>query len=189
MVTPLVGDISSSAREWWSEILAETATVYERWLSSTILERIRLRAPEVARSETYLRLEQKMVPLLLKSMPELVKADLVFNRVMNVVGMMLRLWTLYQPGGSSERISILHQLTEGKVPTSADDLLSGLRKWRRMRTGYRAQSDTAGLSDPDRHLGKVCGRSREAWRNAALLSNCFSTSGAGGGCEANSGCG
>ena len=96
----------------------------------TPLERIRLRAPETLRLEAYLRLEQRIVPLLLKSMPELIKADLVSNRVMNVVGVMLRLWTLYQPepGGSSERISILHLRTEGKIPTTANDLLSSLRK-------------------------------------------------------------
>ena len=94
----------------------------------TPLERIRLRAPETLRLEAYLRLEQRIVPLLLKSMPELIKADLVSNRVMNVVGVMLRLWALCQPGGSSESTSILHLLMEGNIPTTANDLLSGLRK-------------------------------------------------------------
>lgn len=38
----LVGDISNSAREWWSQVLNETMALYDRCLISTPLERIRL---------------------------------------------------------------------------------------------------------------------------------------------------
>ena len=68
------------------------------------------------------------------------------NRVMNVVGVMLRLWALCQPGGSSESASILHLLMEGNIPTTANDLLSGLRKWKRMRN--RATELNLTLPDP-----------------------------------------
>ena len=69
LVAPLVGDISNPAREWWGEVLNETTALYDRWLTSTPSERIRLRAPEALRSEACLRLEQRIVPLLLKSIP------------------------------------------------------------------------------------------------------------------------
>ena len=65
---------------------------------------------------------------------------------MNVVGVMLRLWALCQPGGSSESTSILHLLMEGNIPTTANDLLSGLRKWKRMRN--RAIELNLTLPDP-----------------------------------------
>lgn len=74
LAAPLVGDISNSAREWRGEVLNETTALYDRWLPSAPLERIRLRAPETLglEAEAYLRLEQRIVPLLLKSMPELI---------------------------------------------------------------------------------------------------------------------
>ena len=50
------------------EVLTETAALYDQWLVSS-----RLRAPAAPRSEPYLRLEQRIVPMLLKSMPEAIK--------------------------------------------------------------------------------------------------------------------
>ena len=70
--------------------------------------------------------------MLLKCIPELIKQDLIASRTMTVTGIMYRLWTIFQPGGSSERVSILKQLTEPKVAASAPDLLGGLRRWRRL---------------------------------------------------------
>ena len=43
------------------------------------------------RGEAYLSLEQRVVPMLLKSMPGVVKADLVSNRVMSPVGVSWRI--------------------------------------------------------------------------------------------------
>jgi len=31
LTAPLVGDISSSSREWWMEVLTETAALYDQW--------------------------------------------------------------------------------------------------------------------------------------------------------------
>ena len=78
LATPLIGDASPTSREWWSLVLEETVNLYSRWLVSRPLERIRVRAPDVQRGEAYLRIEQRVVPMLLKSMPEMVKADLVW---------------------------------------------------------------------------------------------------------------
>ena len=132
VVTPMLGDVAGSARGWWNDILREASNLYDRWLTSTPLERIRLRPAEVQRSEAHLRLEQRVVPMLLKCIPELIKQDLIASRTMTVTGIMYRLWTIFQPGGSSERVSILKQLTEPKVAASAPDLLGGLRRWRRL---------------------------------------------------------
>ena len=132
VVTPMIGDVAGSARGWWSEILREASNLYDRWLTSTPLERIRLRPLEIQRSEAHLRLEQRVVPMLLKCIPELIKQDLIASRTMTVTGIMYRLWTIFQPGGSSERVSILKQLTEPKVAAGAPDLLGGLRRWRRL---------------------------------------------------------
>ena len=82
VVTPMVGDVAGSARGWWNDILREASNLYDRWLTSTPLERIRLRPAEVQRSEAHLRLEQRVVPMLLKCIPELIKQDLIASRTM-----------------------------------------------------------------------------------------------------------
>ena len=146
VVTPMIGDVAGSARGWWSEILREASNLYDRWLTSTPLERIRLRPLEIQRSEAHLRLEQRVVPMLLKCIPELIKQDLIASRTMTVTGIMYRLWTIFQPGGSSERVSILKQLTEPKVATGAPDLLGGLRRWRRLMS--RSLELNLALPDP-----------------------------------------
>ena len=98
VVTPMIGDLAGSARGWWSEILREASNLYDRWLTSTPLERIRLRPLEIQRSEAHLRLEQRVVPMLLKCIPELIKQDLIASRTMTVTGIMYRLWD-YLPAG------------------------------------------------------------------------------------------
>ena len=105
VVTPMIGDVAGSARGWWSEILREASNLYDRWLTSTPLERIQLRPLEIQRSEAHLRLEQRVVPMLLKCIPELIKQDLIASRTMTVTGIMYRLWTIFQPGGSSSSSS------------------------------------------------------------------------------------
>ena len=146
VVTPLIGDVATTARGWWNGILRDAAGLYDRWLTSTPLERIRLRPAEVQLSEGQLRLEQKVVPMILKSVPETIKQDLIASRTMTVTGIMYRLWTIFQPGGSSERVSILRQLTEPKVAGGAPDLLSGLRRWRRLMS--RSLELNLALPDP-----------------------------------------
>ena len=126
--------------------MREASNLYDRWLTSTPLERIRLRPLEIQRSEAHLRLEQRVVPMLLKCIPELIKQDLIASRTMTVTGIMYRLWTIFQPGGSSERVSILKQLTEPKVATGAPDLLGGLRRWRRLMS--RSLELNLALPDP-----------------------------------------
>ena len=146
VVTPMIGDVAGSARGWWGDILQDASSLYDRWLTSTPLERIRLRPTEVQRSEAHLRLEQRVVPMLLKCVPESIKQDLIASRTMTVTGIMYRLWTVFQPGGSSERVSILKQLTEPKVASSAPDLLGGLRRWRRLMS--RSMELSLALPDP-----------------------------------------
>ena len=146
VVTPMIGDVAGSARGWWSDILQDASSLYDRWLTSTPLERIRLRPTEVQRSEAHLRLEQRVVPMLLKCVPESIKQDLIASRTVTVTGIMYRLWTVFQPGGSSERVSILKQLTEPKVASSAPDLLGGLRRWRRLMS--RSMELNLALPDP-----------------------------------------
>eukprot|EP00435_Cladocopium_sp_Y103_P074751 s9_g51.t1 len=65
---------------------------------------------------------------------------------MNVTGIMYKLLTVCQPGGSSERVGLLRQLTDPKITGGVGDLLSGLRKWRRLMV--RSRELNLSLPDP-----------------------------------------
>ena len=54
VATPMIGDVTGSARGWWLEILREAAALYDRWLTSIPLERIRLRPVQVQCSQAHL---------------------------------------------------------------------------------------------------------------------------------------
>ena len=128
-------DHARSCRIVWSMVDFNTT-----WTNPSI------RPVQVQRSEDHLRLEQRVVPMLLKCIPEIIKQDLIASRTMTATGIMYRLWTIFQPGGSSERVSILRQLTEPKVTGSASDLLAGLRPWRRLMS--RSIELNLALPDP-----------------------------------------
>ena len=78
-------------------------------------------------------------------------------------------------------MSILKQLTEPKVATSAPDLLGGLRRWRRLMS--RSLELHLALPDPiilsGWSLASLCRCPGKTWRDAAGLSGGFSEAGAG----------
>lgn len=56
------------------------------------------------------RVEQRGVSMLLASLPEVVRNDMVSNRNMSTTGILYRLFVLYQPGGTAERNYLLRSL-------------------------------------------------------------------------------
>ena len=69
--------------------------------------------------------------MLLQVLPEPVKRDIVSGRTLSSTTILFKLFTLYQPGGGSEKAGLLKQITEPKVQSGASDLLAALRQWRR----------------------------------------------------------
>ncbi|CAE7298434.1 unnamed protein product [Symbiodinium necroappetens] len=81
---------------------------YVRWLATSPLERlstqqefdqVNLVQPQHA------LLEQRCVTLILQSIPDELRVDIVASRHLSVAGMIFRLMTVFQPGGSSERVA------------------------------------------------------------------------------------
>ena len=181
VVTPMIGDVAGSARGWWGDILQDASSLYDRWLTSTPLERIRLRPTEVQRSEAHLRLEQRVVPMLLKCVPESIKQDLIASRTMTVTGSMYRLWTIFQPGGSSERgehSKAAHRAEGGQQRTGFAWGTSSMEASHEPIHGAEL-----GPSRPDhswRSSSSLCRCPWEAGWNAACLPGSFGEAGAGG---------
>ena len=91
------------------------------------------------------RLEQRVTTLLMPTLPEELKTDLVRNRTLWPAAILYRILRSYQPGGWTERGDLLQALintTAAKTPSLA---ASQLRMWKRQR--LRAEELGASLPD------------------------------------------
>ena len=145
LVAPAMYDLSQGSRQWWDQVIHEVEDLYARWLQASPLQRLRLRPQEGTIPQQLLRVEMKGVTMLLQVLPEPVKKDIVASRTLSSANILFKLYTLYQPGGGSEKAGLLKQIVEPKIPHGANDLLMGLRQWRR----WISRAQELGLSLPD----------------------------------------
>ena len=145
LVAPAMHDLAPSAREWWILVMTEVDGLYQLWLQSSPLQRLRIR-PEVRQyAIPHQRTEQKAVTLLLQLLPETIKRDVVASRMLTTVNIIFRLHTLFQPGGGGERTNLLQQITNPKTNGTVADVMASLRQWRR----WVGRAEELAVSLPD----------------------------------------
>ena len=127
-------DISPSSGSWWVKVMEIVQQSYSRWLGATPLERIQLQPQgHGALAEgKWTRVNARACAMLLQSLAESVKQDLIARRVVqSAVLVMFRLHTTYQPGGASEKSLVLSNLQNPVVCETLTDVLGWLRSWPR----------------------------------------------------------
>ncbi len=151
-IQPIVGDMSNKATKWWTLTMQSTMKTYEKWLCATPLERLRLPPPDPVNPMVVggdplavQRLEQRITTLLLPAVPDELRQDLVANRELWPSAIIYKVLRTYQPGGWSERSSLLAELTQVPVAKDPMQAANGLRLWKRQRA--RAIELGAGLPD------------------------------------------
>ena len=151
-IQPIIGDMSNKATKWWTLTMQSTMKTYEKWLCATPLERLRLPPPDPVLPMmvggdplSVQRLEQRITTLLLPAVPDEIRQDLVANRELWPSAIMYKVLRTYQPGGWSERSSLLAELTQVSVAKDPMQAATGLRLWKRQRA--RAIELGAGLPD------------------------------------------
>eukprot|EP00434_Breviolum_minutum_P018336 symbB.v1.2.016177.t1/scaffold1227.1/size245474/4 len=150
-VQPIIGDLSNLATHWWSETLKLTMDQYSRWLEASPLERLRLLPPRPDLGEwlgnptAVQRLEQRVTTLLMTTLPDELKNDVIANRTLWPAAILFRVLRSFQPGGWSERADLLKALTGTSTATSPAMAASQLRMWKRQR--LRATELGASLPD------------------------------------------
>ena len=158
LVGPAMYDLSHQAEEWWDQTVQDVETLYGVWLEASPLQRLRIRPTEGGVPQR-LQVEMKGVTMLLQVLPEAVKRDIVSGRTLSSTAILFKLFTLYQPGGGSEKAGLLKQISEPKIPHSVPDLLAALRQWRR----WLSRADELRLTLPDASiLANVLGRFADA---------------------------
>ena len=131
VVYPIMCDVAGSAREWWTQTVGTVEHHYVQWLSAAPLEKLRMKPENQRLAEQFSRLEQRGISMLLGCMTETLRQDVIASRRLSAVGILFRLFTTYQPGGTGERTSLIRGITDVKVPTGLVETLAAIRLWRR----------------------------------------------------------
>ena len=145
IIDSMMGDLSYSSGEWWAMVRTAVDRCYQTWLSSSPLDRLRLKPTVDPKALLWPRTERRALSMLLGSIPEPIKEELISTRRLSTDQVLYKLCVTFQPGGASERTKILNYITDPKCGSSLQEVLEWIGMWRRQV--QRAQE--LGLSLPD----------------------------------------
>ena len=144
---PLISDVSEGARVWWAGLVQRAQDAYNTWLTAGPMDRMAVQ-PDLQVENKYVRLESRVLSMLLAAVPQTVKQEAISLREMTCVQLVFRILKLYQPGGLNEKSTILNNLTQTTAAKSAAEAGEMLRQWRRQLLRARE----LGLHVPDPSL-------------------------------------
>ena len=127
--------------------MAEVEKWYQDHQSMPPLERVRHEpvAPTCLNVPKWAKLERRMATLLLKSIPDIPKDELVATKRLSVFAILAHLHVTHCPGGISEKQMLLRNLEEPAEPSNLHNTVVGLRRWLR----WRARAQEIGATEPD----------------------------------------
>ena len=149
-IGPLMKDLSPSSATWWMTVLKVAENHYGLWLQSDPLEKLKVcpTSPLEFGRAPWARIEQRGLTLLLKALPQDLRAEIVSSRQISSVQVVFKILTRYQPGGLGERQQLLRQLVDVKVPSSIGEIVTSLRSWKR----WLVRCGELNLNPPDATL-------------------------------------
>ena len=171
---PIVADLSTTSELWWSLMVKSAERWYEAHMALSPLDRVQheVKPPAEVSLEKWARLERRMAAMLLKSLPEVVKEELVSSRRLSVFGILTQLLLTYCPGGVLEKQTLLKNLEDPAEVTTLAEAPAAIRRW--MRWKLRTQEVGAVTPDPSillKGLTKLTKRVVEGNKELALRIN------------------
>ena len=151
MLGPSMSSLSPNAYVWWKDTVDSANLVYQKWLTANPLKRLKLPTTELLGRHVegqFCRVEQKAVPMLLKSVGKELHEDIVASRMMSAAAIIYKVVCKYQPGGSNERQQLLNFLSSPEAAPNCQTAVKSLRKWRR----WMVRAVEVGVSLPDPSL-------------------------------------
>ena len=146
IVEPIMGDISYSSGIWWNLVMDGVRRAYESWLKEDPLGRLRVQVEIDPKVSLWPRTEKRATNMLLQSLPEKLRVEIVSSRRLSTHQIMFRLFCLFQPGGQNERSQLLQLLTDFKLGSVVNEYAVSLRQWLRWLT--RSEELELVLPDP-----------------------------------------
>ena len=169
LVEQQVGSLASGASLWWAGMLDAAMKAYGRYQSATPIQRLAV-ASELSpewEDVKFSKLEKRVAALMLGSLPQAMKEEMVAYRVRRVHQQLFRLLVNYQPGGSTDRALVLAQLEQKDGGTDPSEVVAALRRWYRWL--QRAQDLQLSLPDPSVQIRSLTALTKKlAERNADL---------------------
>ncbi|CAE7233580.1 RE1 [Symbiodinium sp. CCMP2592] len=151
VVQPMISSLSDTGSVWWGYTYQAANQAYVRWLSTSPLERLSIQKEfdqvNLVQPQHAL-LEQRCVTLILQAILDAVRVDIVASRHLSVAGMIFRLMTVFQPGGASERSTMLRFLVTPKAASTLSEAAKLLRQW----TQWRMRLKQLHAAEPDTTL-------------------------------------
>ena len=144
-----MGDLSNGSSMWWREILQCLDRFYEAYLQGTNLTRLSMRpetyATQFVKDDRWSRVDKRATSMLLSSLPEGIKAEVLASRLTGTLQVLGRVMVLYRPGSAAERQQILKALESPTSANNASEAVDGLRRWSR----WLRRAGDVGLQQPD----------------------------------------
>ena len=144
-------DISDSSSWWWDAVKKRACDSYRIWVASGPYERWAHKPPTAEDLEKgkFSRLSARTAGMLLQAMAETVRAEMVARSITrSPVALLFRLYTMYQPGGESEKAYILQYLVTPPKAQTAVEMVATLRQRERMLL----RADNLSIAKPDPSL-------------------------------------
>ena len=147
LIQPYMEDLADTATEWWTEMFNQMQQWYDDHMALTPLARLTHEccAPASLSLKKWIRLERRASAMLMTSIPEPIKDEVLSSRMVTTFGILCKLYVAYQPGGLAEKSLVLAALESPKEESSLGNGVSGLRKWIR----WRRRAKDIGVSIPD----------------------------------------
>ena len=102
-----MSDLSGTSSQWWALVLDAAAKTYAAWVTSTPLQRLRLKVVSPNELAKWPRTEQRAVTMLLAAVPDPIRRGLISSRKLQSVEILYALLCRFQPGGVHEKTSLL----------------------------------------------------------------------------------
>ncbi|CAE7520995.1 RE1 [Symbiodinium sp. CCMP2456] len=143
----LIGSITDKATSWWLGNLELEKMAYYKFQAETPLKRLSITVGNdvAVDGEKWIRLERRVMALLLAAMNPSIKAEITMMRIDKVKSCLFKLFTIYAPGGASERASLIKQLEHIQPQNNVVEMIAALHKWKKL-IGRAAEM---GVSLPD----------------------------------------
>ena len=143
----IVGSITDRASGWWERTLALSLEAYRAFQGAAPLDRLRVEVAADGEIDDpkWFRLEKRVMTLLLQAMPATIKNEVMMLRIGKVKTCVFKLYTVYAPGGTTERASLIRQLEFLPVYDSVLEVTMALRKWKKLI----GRAHEMGVSLPD----------------------------------------
>ena len=154
--SPVISSLSPGAGQWWRRVVAQAEEAYEGWLAASPTQRLHLVPDsdgEEYRCGKYSLLEQRVVTMVLKSFPEVIKQEALNARTVSTTALLFRAFCKIQPGSAADKQAMITFIVNPPVAQDVPSALDSYRKW--VRVCRRLTQVRAQLPDPSLRLNGV----------------------------------